>query len=54
MSNHLEPFGCKVVGYCPFNNKTEGFPCPDCPYEKQGGYTEEFYTDLRMEQQEQM
>lgn len=32
--------GCEVVGYCPYNNSKEGFPCPDCPYEKDGGYYE--------------
>ena len=33
--------GCEVVGYCPYNNSKEGFPCPNCPYEKYGGYSEE-------------
>ncbi len=22
---------CNALGYCPFNNKVEGFPCKDCP-----------------------
>lgn len=34
--------GCEIVGYCPFNNSKEGFPCPNCPYEKDGGYYEEY------------
>lgn len=31
---------CEIVGYCPYNNSKEGFPCPNCPYEKDGGYSE--------------
>jgi hypothetical protein len=31
---------CEIVGYCPYNNQKEGFPCPNCPYEKDGGYHE--------------
>ncbi len=34
-------FGCEAIGYCPFNNQKEGFQCPNCPYEKYGGYYEE-------------
>lgn len=34
--------GCEIVGYCPYNNSKEGFPCPNCPYEKDGGYYEEY------------
>lgn len=34
-------YGCEVVGYCPFNNAKEGFPCPGCPYEMDGGYYDE-------------
>ena len=34
------PRACEALGYCPYNNKVEGFPCEGCPYEKQGGYSE--------------
>lgn len=34
------PRACEALGYCPYNNKVEGFPCPDCPHKKHGGYSE--------------
>lgn len=35
------PLACEVLGFCPFDNKKDGFPCSGCPYEKDGGYFEE-------------
>ena len=35
------PRACEALGFCPYNNTKEGFPCPDCPYAKKGGYSED-------------
>ena len=31
MDNREKYFMCEIVGYCPFNNCTEGYPCENCP-----------------------
>lgn len=34
-------FACEIQGFCPYNNSKEGFPCDGCPYEKDGGYSDD-------------
>ena len=43
----MDFYGCEALGFCPFNNCKEGFPCPKCPYAEQGGYSDDLVDDWR-------